>query len=127
MSIFGIAGLAPVNFTLPLIVPPPWAAGTPGRTHPASASTSTAPPAPATTPGSPTLPPRGKPRGLSLSPRTPRPAPLGPPHHHESQPQRHEHGQHRRNEHARRRGPIERQEVPGAHGRARAVFPAGAR
>src|SRR6266699_2181524 len=61
-----------------------------------------------------------------LYPGTRRAAPLGPPYDHEPEAERHEHRQHRRNEHARRRGSVERQEVPGAHRHARAVFPTGA-
>src|SRR5207248_2692770 len=57
MSIFGMAGLAPVNFTLPLMVPPPCAGGAGWRVHAARASASTAPVAP-TAPSFRILPPR---------------------------------------------------------------------
>ena len=58
MSIFGMVGLAPVNFTLPLIVAPPCAAGRGARIHPASANTNSTTPVAATAPSFRIPPPR---------------------------------------------------------------------
>src|SRR5204862_1933987 len=58
MSIFRMTGFAPVNFTLPLIVPPPCASGTGSCDHAANASPRTA--TPAATPSFDIPPPRCK-------------------------------------------------------------------
>src|SRR5439155_21960337 len=149
MSIFGMAGFAPVNFTFPVIVAPASATGC--RVHAAIANVSRLP-ATATTPTEPSLRiiPPAKESGASElfddhnsnrdlrykvflclrprphpRPRAPRPAcpALGPPHHPEPEPQRQRHRNDRRDKDPRRRRLIEGEEVPRDHGQPRAVFP----